>query len=175
MPNLADHLRRQPLTALALFAVAASMLALAGAFISQYGFGLFPCQMCYWQRIPYAVVILLGMLALFAARRDPGVSALMLWLCALAFVVGAGLGLYHAGVEWQWWAGPGACAGVSLAELTLEQIQERLFSAPAVSCSEAAFRFLGLSMAGWNALYSGALFVAMVYGLRLPRPAKGAA
>lgn len=151
-------------------------IALGGAFLAQYGFDMQPCPMCYWQRVPYAVAFVLAALALMARRPNPSVAHMMLWLVVPVLLVSAGLGVYHAGVEWEWWEGPSSCTGTSLADMTLEQIRERIMGAPQASCSEAAFRVLGISMAGWNALYSLAGLVALVYGLRhLPQTETGAA
>lgn len=147
----------------ALFAFAVSVAALVLAYVSEYGFGLHPCAMCYWQRVPYAVVIVLALLAWFIPVAR--VRRALLWLSALAFAVGMGLAAFHAGVEWQWWEGPAACGGAIDATQSVEQILAQLKAAAVVSCGEAAIRVLGLSMAGWNALYSAAAMVVLAGGL----------
>lgn len=137
-----------------LFAVLVGVVALGAAYGSEYIGGLHPCQMCYWQRIPYAVVIVLGIIAFFLRGKRGGAYPLLLWLCWLAVVVGMGLGAFHAGVEYGWWEGPTACSGGIDANLSMEELRAKIMGAPTVSCKDAAIRVLTLSMAGWNALYA---------------------
>ncbi|MGB1539532.1 MAG: disulfide bond formation protein B [Rickettsiales bacterium] len=154
------------LRSLALVALAASAAALAGAYISQYGFGLHPCTLCYWQRLPHAVVIVLGVVAFWRHTQQPKLAKGLLWLCVCSMLAGAVIAAYHAGVEWQWWQGPTACSGAIEQGMTIEEIRAKLSGAKAVSCSEAPFRILGLSMAGWNGLYSLGIAMLLATGLR---------
>lgn len=122
--------------------------------ISQYGFGLPPCEMCHWQRWPYIAAIFFGLGAMLLPRwRVP-----LLALAALSFLVTGGIGVFHAGVEWKWWQGLTSCGTTSTAT-TLEDLRAQLMAAPVVRCDEAAIRVLGLSMAGWNALWAAALTI----------------
>jgi disulfide bond formation protein DsbB len=134
-------------------AVAAlAVVTLGAVFVSQYGFGLAPCELCLWQRWPYGVAILAGLAALALPRwRAP-----LLVLAGLSFLATGGIGAFHAGVEWKWWQGLTSCGGGPTAT-TLEDLRAQLMAAPVVRCDEAAIRVLGLSMAGWNALWAAAL------------------
>lgn len=136
-----------------LFAVLAGVVALAVAYGSQYIGGLNPCQMCYWQRIPYALVIVLGILAFFLRNSKKSGYSLLVWLCYIALLAGAALGFFHAGVEYGWWEGPTACAGSLTAEMSMEELRAKILGAPTVSCKDAAIRVLSISMAGWNGIY----------------------
>lgn len=158
-----SHYRRRRVFAPALaplFAVLASVAALAVAYVSQYGFDMHPCTMCYWQRIPYAGVIVLGVLAFVLRHKKSAFPKFLLWLSVLALFVGAGIAAFHAGVEWRWWEGPSTCSGGLDGALSLEELRAQIMGAPTVSCQDAAIRVLGLSMAGWNAIYS--FFAALV-------------
>lgn len=122
--------------------------------ITQYGFGLPPCEMCHWQRWPYIAAIVFGLGAMLLPRwRVP-----LLALAALSFAITGGIGVFHAGVEWKWWQGLTSC-GTSSTATTLEDLRAQLMAAPVVRCDEAAIRVLGLSMAGWNALWAAALAI----------------
>lgn len=145
----------------ALVAFAMAVLALAAAYVAEYGFGLRPCEMCYWQRIPFAVVMVLSLLAWKVQK----ITRPLLWLCALAFAASAGLAVFHAGVEWKWWQGPGACSAGFTADMTPEEILRHIQQAASVSCTDAAIRVLGLSMAGWNALYSLGCMAVLLLGI----------
>lgn len=136
------------------YAVLAALSAslLAGAYISQYGFGLRPCHLCLLQRYPYWLAIGLGGAGWFLWKKH-SLRLPILLLFLLLFLVEAGIASYHAGVEWGLVPGP---AGCTLQEtdrnMTTEEMLAAIKAAPLVSCSQAAFVFLGLSMAAWNAL-----------------------
>src|SRR3546814_4253783 len=87
-----------------LVAFAAPLLLYGGALVSQYGFGLHPCEMCYWQRWPHQAAILLALAALLMRRSDKAMRALTL-LSAIAIAISGAIGVYHAGVEYGFWGG----------------------------------------------------------------------
>jgi disulfide bond formation protein DsbB len=146
-------------------AVAAATIA--GAWFFQYVIGLVPCPLCLDQRIPYYVAIPLALvLALFAHDpRRARLARLLLLVIAAILAYGAALGVYHAGIEWGWWQGPVTCSSARLpggGGSILSQIQ----GTRVVPCDEVQWRFLGLSLAGYNVLIAGglalfALFVAV--------------
>ena len=127
-----------------LFAVLVPAALLAGAHGSQYLGGLVPCEMCYWQRWPHAAAILF---ALGAFIRPPQARALVL-LAALAVAISGAIGVYHAGVELGYWEGITTCTATGAASL------QDILNVPLIRCDQVQFEFLGISMAGWNALIS---------------------
>jgi disulfide bond formation protein DsbB len=142
---------RQAALALALGAAA----TVGGALVFEHLFGYVPCKLCLMQRNPYYVAIPLG---LATALLPPRWGRSGLWLLALVFLVSAGLGAYHAGVEWGFWPGPADCGGGAGAPAgQVGDLLKQLQTIRVVSCTEAAWRFLGLSLAGWNVLISLAL------------------
>lgn len=163
LPAPLHCLSNHGLRCLALAAFVLAVLPLAVAYGSELFFGLHPCPMCYWQRVPYGVIIVLALLARFVPSA--GFQLATLWLSVLAFVVAAGLGAFHAGVEWQWWEGPTTCGGGLDASGSAADILAQLKAAASVSCSEAAVRVLGISMAGWNALYAIACTGLLVFAI----------
>ena len=137
---------------------------LAGAFAFQHLGGLMPCQMCVWQRWPHGVAIVLAVLALWLV---PGLRRPLAWLGALAMAAGAGIGLFHAGVEQKWWAGLSGCSGgIDPSGLSATEALAQLRATDMVACDEIAWQFLGLSMAGWNALLSVGLLALWVIAAR---------
>ncbi len=132
---------------------AGSLAALAAAFAFQHLGGLEPCPLCVWQRWPHVAIALLAAVSL--GFRGP-VAAVPVGLAGLAALVGAGLAGFHVGVEQQWWPGLAACEGGPPAQ-TVAELRERLLNAAPARCDEAAWSFLGLSMAAWNGLLSLAL------------------
>jgi len=139
---------------------AGSTLALV--LVAQYGFGLPPCEMCHWQRWPHIAALIFG-LGAFALPRW---RAQLLALAGLSFAITGGIGVFHAGVEWKWWQGLTSCGGLGPTPITLEELRAQILSAPVVRCDEAAIRVLGLSMAGWNALWSAALAILTLLAAR---------
>jgi disulfide bond formation protein DsbB len=138
-------------------ALAAIMTALGFEHIGGYA----PCPLCMQQRLAYHLGIPVALLAFLLSRANhEGLAALLLALVAAAFIANAGLGLYHAGVEWKWWPGPSACGATG--ELSLDEgvsLLESLRQGRSVTCDEAPWRFLILSFAGWSAVISLALGV----------------
>lgn len=132
--------------------VAAATVGAALTF--QHGFGYWPCKLCLQQRQPYYAAIPLALL-IAMARPQPRWGSAGFGLLGMIFLVGAGLGAYHAGVEWGVWAGPNDCGGVSAPVAGgMGEFMRQLEATRVVSCTDAAWRFLGLSMAGWNVLIS---------------------
>ena len=150
-----------PLLFSPLFYAAMALLSLASAYISQYVFGMHPCILCLYQRIPFALVILLGIVAFLMQKRGYSHRPL-LGVMAIAFFVGAGIAFFHSGVEYGWWQGTDAC-GSPKDIGSVEALRQMIMKAPVAKCSEAAFRFLTLSMAGWNVLWSGGLALLASY------------
>ena len=153
MPPILERLTT-PRSAAVLILLAA-LGTIAGALVFEHVFGLTPCPLCLRQRIPYYVAIAVALAATLLPDR---LARLGLIVLALIFLVSAALGVHHAGVEWSWWAGPSDCAGAPApAPGSMGDFLSQLQTTRVVSCTEAAWRFLGLSLAGWNVLISLAL------------------
>lgn len=153
--------RLPPASQLGLLAALGSGTLLGGAYYFQYVVGLAPCDMCLWQRWPHMVAIAAGLLAL-AAFAWPRLGLALLLVAIGALLVTSAIGVFHVGVENHWWPGPQACSGTIPRGLSPEELKKYLFSARMVRCDEAAWTLWGISMAGWNAILSGAL--ALVLG-----------
>jgi len=147
----------------------AAMLAVAHAFETFAGYA--PCLLCLKQREVYWWAIGLGLLGMAVVRLPggPRFRAITCWLLGLVFLAGAGLAAYHAGAEWKFWPGPAACSGVSHG-VTAADMQAFLNGSVRMrgpSCETPAWIFLGLSMAGWNALASlGLVLLSVLAALR---------
>ena len=149
---------------LGLLAALGSGALLGGAYYFQYVVGLAPCEMCYWQRWPHMVAIAVGLLAL-ASFAWPRLALVFMLMAISALIVSAGIGVFHVGVEYHWWAGPQACAGNVPRGLSPEQLKKFLFGAKMVRCDETAWSMWGISMAGWNAILSAALAFVLASGV----------
>jgi disulfide bond formation protein DsbB len=153
--------------ALALFVPAA---LLAGALGSQYIGGLHPCEMCHWQRWPHYAAVALA-LASFALRGSADKGRSLVWLAGLAILISGLIGVYHAGVEAGIFEGLTQCSSMGAAG-SAQDILADIMATPLVRCDQVQFSFLGISMAGWNAILSiGAAMVILWLSLRRPRPA----
>jgi disulfide bond formation protein DsbB len=144
----------------ALLVFIVSLLTIAGAWIFQWA-GYSPCPLCLKQRWAYYAVVPLSLVLALAAR--PGTRTIIRAGLVLAGIIMLGsmvFGIYHAGVEWSWWPGPGTCEG------TLSGGLPKLGNEPVVSSDAAALRILGLSLAGWNAVISCALAIVAFIGAK---------
>jgi disulfide bond formation protein DsbB len=153
--RIAAALTRHPrLWPAVIFLASGSMLAIAWGF--QLIGGLQPCILCLYQRWPYWIVLAIAALAILAARQiGPRGLAGFAILCALVFLAGAAVAGFHVGVEQGWWQGLAACGGaVNDANLSIDELREKLFATPIVRCDEVAWSLFGISMAGWNFLAS---------------------
>ncbi len=144
----------------------ASLALIAGAWFFELVVLLRPCKLCLEQRVPHYAAIGLAAVALLLAR-SPRTQLVALAGLALLMAWSTGLGIYHSGVEWGWFAGPSDCGGAAAPVAAgMQDFMNQLQTTRVVSCTEAAWRFLGLSLAGWNALASLALLVAALVGLK---------
>ncbi len=144
-----------------LVALAAPLLLYGGALVSQFGFGLHPCEMCYWQRWPHQAAIVLALLALLLHRNDKIMRALTL-LAAIAIAVSGAIGIFHAGVEYGLWEGLTTCSTSHSGPISLDEIM----AAPIIRCDVAQWRLLGISLAGFNAIFSAAAAALVLTLLR---------
>ncbi|MEO5972646.1 MAG: disulfide bond formation protein B [Sphingomicrobium sp.] len=145
-----------------LIAVLLPLALLGGALGSEYLGGLVPCEMCWWQRYPHAAAILLAGLAFTAPAPSSRARTLTL-LAAAAIAVSGAIGVYHAGVELGIFEGLTTCATTASGGSTADLLNA-IVNAPLVRCDQVQFAFLGISMAGWNAILSlsGAALIAFL-------------
>lgn len=161
------RLRQRPLVEQVLLAAAtASGLLLFGAHLFEWFGGLEPCPLCLDQRQAHWAALGVSIAGLAASMlfRARLVAAAAVGATALVFLVSTGLALYHTGVENKYWPGPPSCSGAAGAVTDISDLGAAIErSASPVSCSDAAWRFAGVSMAGYNMLASAGLF-ALTFG-----------
>jgi disulfide bond formation protein DsbB len=164
--SYAESLRARPIAAAAIAVAVGGAATILGAWFFQYVLGYMPCPLCLEQRyafyfgIPLAVMVGLG--------DTVGASRKVLLLALFAIMAGmiwnTGLSIFHAGVEWKWWPGPRDCSG-PLDSLSAGSLLRDLQSIHIARCDEAAWRFLGISLAGYDVLISAALAAIAGWGL----------
>ncbi|MGC3937066.1 disulfide bond formation protein B [Roseobacter sp. EG26] len=145
---------------LVMLATAGSAALLLGAFAFQHVGGMAPCKMCIWQRYPHVIALLIGLVALKLQSR------LLILLGALSVFATGAVGVFHVGVEQEWWQGPTTCSSGPIGGKTADELLDQILTAPLVRCDEIAWEMLGISMAGWNALISFALVILWLMALR---------
>ena len=123
---------------------------LGGAYVAEYGFGLYPCEMCWWQRWPHFAALGLAGLAFVAPPAR-------LWtaLAGIAVLVSAAIGAFHAGVEYKWWQGITSCARIVPSEPGASPL-DAIMNTPMISCDDPQWTLLGISLAGFNFLIGAA-------------------
>ena len=176
-------LTRHPIPALLLFG---SIVPLGGALFSQFVLGYPPCPLCMWQRWPYLLPLLAGLLALVFFRggavapppRPPSLrgrslgsprvpSNVLLCVGALGWAITGSIAAYHVGIEHGWWQGEAGCSAGAIGG---GDIRAQIMNAPLVACNQVSLRILGLSMANWNFAAAFTL-VFMAWKLRRKRVA----
>ena len=154
-------------------ALAAGLVLLGGAAVicGAWGFqligGYVPCELCLKQRVPYYIGLPLALIALAVAWLMPerrGIARVALVIFAILMIYGGGVGAYQAGAEWKFWPGPVDCGGGSSLAGSSGNLLSSLQNLHVVSCTEASWRMLGLSFAGWNVVASAGLVVVALWG-----------
>ena len=135
-----------------LLAVLVPAALLGGAYIAQYGFGLPPCEMCWWQRYPHFAALGIG-LAAYVLKPSQVWSA----LAGLAIITSGLIGGFHAGVEYGWWPGITGCSALPSGTDVMD-----FTAAPLIRCDVAPWSLFGISLAGFNFLISSASGAAIV-------------
>jgi disulfide bond formation protein DsbB len=151
--------------ALAIAAVAAATLA--GAWFFELVLDIRPCPLCLEQRYAYYLAVPLGLGVAFVASRGAPRPVLLAGFAVLllAALANAWLGGYHAGVEWQFWPGPNDCSGPVANLGSAGTLLQRLDTEKVIRCDEVQWRFLGLSLAGYNVLISLAMAAIAAWGI----------
>jgi len=167
IPSQAAGYARNPALTAALAILVIATAVLAGAWFMQLALDLKPCPLCLEQRYAYYLAIPLAALTALSAARDAprALVYLGLGILALAALGNAGLATYHAGVEWKFWQGPTECTGPIMDFGSAGSLLERLDKVKVVRCDEVQWRFLGLSLAGYNVLISLLMAAIAAWGI----------
>jgi disulfide bond formation protein DsbB len=158
--------RKEPPLAAAAIVAVVGVLTILGFFFFQYVIGLPPCPLCLEQRLAFYVAVPLAVLLWLGAGHGASRKVLLLGFLAIAVVMlwNTGLAAYHAGIEWKFWPGPQDCSGPIDRFGSAGSLISQLQDINLVRCDQAAWRFLGLSLAGWDVLVSLALAVVALWG-----------
>ena len=165
MNGTAEKFLRDPAAFAAAVVLATAVFMIVGALFFEHVLGYQPCELCYLQRKPWYALIPIGFaLVLFASKDERTLLKAGLALALVLLVVSAGLGAWHAGIEWKWWKGPASCTASGMDfSVALPDLSKRV-----VLCDEAPLRILGLSLAGWNAVISLVVALVTLRGLLAP-------
>lgn len=141
-------------------ALVAPFMMIGGAWYTELVWGLFPCEMCHWQRWPHYAAIVLAALAYVIPPK--GVQMVLVALAALAILTSGGIGAWHAGVEYGWWEGLTTCsqAGGGSGDILAD-----IMKAPLVRCDEVQWSLFGVSLAGFNFIASTLAGLAILFQL----------
>ncbi|MGH6726964.1 MAG: disulfide bond formation protein B [Pseudolabrys sp.] len=161
--------REKPRLSAAAVIILVGALAIAIVYFFQYVLLILPCPLCLEQRIAFYFTIPLAALLWLGAKYGASRKVMLLGFLAimLAMLWNTGLSVYHAGVEWKWWQGPLDCSGpidkFGNARDIMNQLQNHI---SLVRCDEASWRFLGVSLAGYDVPVSFFLAIVAAWGAR---------
>jgi disulfide bond formation protein DsbB len=163
-----DRIRSEPVTAAAVLIAVIGIATILGAYFFEFVLGYRPCPLCLEQRYAYYASIPLAALVLLGASVGSSRKVMLLAFAAIAVAMlwNAGLAAYHSGVEWKWWEGPKDCAGAGMPTNfgPAGGLKDLIQSTRVIRCDEAPWRFLGLSLAGYNVLISLLLAAIAAWG-----------
>ena len=157
-----------PLAKARALALIVPLALLGGAYGFQYVWGhLWPCEMCWWQRYAHFAALPFGLATVLAGPRLRDGGRILVWLAALAIFVSGAIGFYHAGVELKIFPGFTQCTAALTGSAA--DMLKAVFDRPMVRCDDVQWSWLGISMAGWNAIIS-ILSAVTILWLSLRRP-----
>ena len=129
---------------------------LLSAFYLEYFHDAFPCDLCITQRWFHALIISYSVIAIFIHEKKILANKFVLVGLSITWIASAVAGLYHFGIEMNFWSGPDECS--SSIDFSKDLLKYLLNKSP-IKCDEVMFKILGLSLAGWNALISFFMFM----------------
>ena len=129
-----------------------AVFALFGAYISQYFLDMQPCQLCFWQRKPFFIIIILAILFLTIGQLK-NYQKLAIQIAILLLLINAAIAFYHSGVEQKWFEGLDSCSPPAIQINNVEDLKLALEKTKVARCDQPQFMFLNLSMASWNVIY----------------------
>ena len=154
--------------------IAISVSALGSALASQYWGGLLPCVLCIYQRWAYGAALTFGVAGFGLSKSTPNFLKAAIAMAGLSFLGGSVIAGFHVGVEQGWWQGFAGCHVLPLdPTLTPEQMRAQLLATEFVACDQIPWSMFGVSMAGYNALFSAA-FASATLIAAWKRPRQGA-
>ena len=144
-----------------------SISVLVYVFYSQLFEGLEPCKLCIWQRVPHAIVVMIGLLILFSKKYQ----IFGCYVATILMLIGFLTGSYHFGIELKLWSGPENCSSLqNIDTLSPEEFLQKILETPITTCDQIVWSLIGISMAGWNGIISFLLMILWGYNtLRLKR------
>jgi len=129
-----------------------SSIALGAAYVSQYFFGLKPCILCLYQRVPFFAIIFVSVFALFL--KSEKLQKIAVFICIFLLIINAAIAFFHVGVENKIFQMTQKCATSEIENFnTVEELRDFLEAQSLAKCDEPQFFFLGLSMAAWNVIF----------------------
>lgn len=146
----------------------AAIGALGAALVAQFVYGLKPCILCLYARVPYAFIILVSIAALLSGEKQ---QKLFLAMIGAGFLMAFAVAMFHVGVEQHWWELSGGCPVEKLdTNKTSEQMLAELLATPLAPCDKVGWSLFGISIVIWNAAFSlmmhDFVLLAYIFGLK---------
>ena len=151
----------------AMFILAVAVAALSMTLIAEHFFGKEPCTLCLYQRVPFLIT---GLFAIFilCQKKLSKLIPVIFTFCALIYLAGSGLAMYHIGIERLWWSSE--CSGSLNQNTTLEELRISLMQKAEIPCDDINWSIFGISMATYNAFISSALsLISIIVSLKMSK------
>ena len=137
-----------------------SVFVIASVFVIEYVFLILPCKICYYQRIPYYIIICMGLVNLI--YKGKYYEILFLWVCVILFITNATLGFYHMGIEYGWFSNIFNCVSNNNQYYSIEELKNDVIGTISVPCEDSKFKFI-FTLSGWNFFMSLGLGILSFY------------
>jgi len=135
-----------------------SIFAILSAFFMQYVLGHAPCRLCTYQRIPYYVIILIGLATLFFPRIIKLSFILLIFLLIAEFLISN----YHtlSTLEIINYSG---CQSAEIPN-DINQLKAALMSDTLiVNCSNANLEYFGIPLSIYNSFFSLMFLIVIAF------------
>ena len=132
-----------------LFSFLFSLFAIIFALYYQYIENYLPCELCIYQRIPYFIIIIISSYAFFINGNKN-----YMYFIGLLFFMSLIISITHFGVEQEFWQINSSCSNNTKDFENIDQLKAFLEEVPITKCNEITWSMFGISMAGYNVIYS---------------------
>ena len=139
-------------------AVLFSIFAISSAFFMQYVLGHDPCKLCTYQRIPYYIIILIGLITFLFPKIIKITSFLLIFLLLAEFLVSN----YHTLSTFE----VISYSGCQSAEIPsdINVLKEALMSDNLiVNCTNANLKYFGIPLSIYNSFFSLMFLIVIAF------------
>ena len=135
--------------------ITVSFCILISTLLIEYIFNFPPCKLCIYQRIPYLLIIILGIGLIFFKKMREFLFIFIMLQMANFFIA-----FFHSLVERGVVEYEMNCTSTGSDIQTIDELRNFLEKVPIAKCNEILFSIMGLSLANFNLIVSILLIIS---------------